>query len=211
MTSSPPSSVLSTAVSIECSTECSNYQQGLRSLRDLTQHLTTRADDNHAPPVSRFPEGHSDVSTRFLGCQALVRFFALLRIKPHTPLLVRAPVNSFEFQPCDRTPQAGYLMRLLRHGTLSGPTPSIHRLRRGLPGYLILFAPHAFVLQRQLESSKPPSPLVFLPISTHSTATLGIPFTSPLLKNSSFNCSAQVEPVPFTADLPSRLRTLYTQ
>ena len=25
--------------------------QGLRSLRDLTQHLTTRADDSHAPPV----------------------------------------------------------------------------------------------------------------------------------------------------------------
>jgi hypothetical protein len=24
---------------------------------------------------------------------------------------VRAPVNSFEFQPCDRTPQAGHLMR----------------------------------------------------------------------------------------------------
>ena len=28
-------------------------------------------------------------------------------------------------------------------------TPSTHRLRRGLPGYLILFAPHAFVSQRQ--------------------------------------------------------------
>ena len=28
------------------------------------------------------------------------------RIKPHAPPLVRAPVNSFEFQPCDRTPQA---------------------------------------------------------------------------------------------------------
>ena len=28
-------------------------------------------------------------------------------------------------------------------------TPSIHRLRRGLPGYLILFAPHAFAPQRQ--------------------------------------------------------------
>src|SRR5712692_8803388 len=26
-----------------------------------------------------------------------------------------------------------------------GPTPSSHRLRRGLPGYLIPFAPHAFV------------------------------------------------------------------
>ena len=31
--------------------------QGLRSLRDLTQHLTTRADDSHAPPVHD-PEGH---------------------------------------------------------------------------------------------------------------------------------------------------------
>jgi hypothetical protein len=26
----------------------------LRSLRDLTQHLTTRADDSHAPPVFSF-------------------------------------------------------------------------------------------------------------------------------------------------------------
>ena len=32
----------------------------------------------------------------FTQCQALVRFFALRRIKPHTPPLVRAPVNSFE-------------------------------------------------------------------------------------------------------------------
>lgn len=30
-------------------------------------------------------------------CQALVRFFALHRINPHAPPLVRAPVNSFEF------------------------------------------------------------------------------------------------------------------
>ena len=29
------------------------------------------------------------------------------------------------------------------------PTLSIQRLRRGLLGYLILFAPHAFVPQRQ--------------------------------------------------------------
>ncbi|EDP24803.1 hypothetical protein PEPMIC_00055 [Parvimonas micra ATCC 33270] len=43
-------------------------------------------------------------------CQALVRFFALLRIKPHAPLLVRVPVNSFEFQCCHRTPQAECLM-----------------------------------------------------------------------------------------------------
>ncbi len=37
------------------------------------------------------------------------------RIKPHAPPLVRAPVNSFEFQPCGRTPQAAHLMRLRRH------------------------------------------------------------------------------------------------
>ncbi len=122
------------------------------------------------------------ISVSVRGCQVLVRFFALLRIKPHAPLLVRVPVNSFEFQPCGRTPQAGYLLRLLRHGkSRYSPASSIHRLRRGLPGYLILFAPHAFEPQRQLMSRKPPSPLVFLLISTHSTATLGIPLSSPSL------------------------------
>ena len=48
-------------------------------------------------------------------CQDLVRFFALLRIKPHAPPLVRVPVNSFEFHSCERTPQVEYLMRLRRH------------------------------------------------------------------------------------------------
>ena len=94
---------------------------------------------------------------------------------------------------------------------VSPPTPSNHRLRRGLPGYLILFAPHAFEPQRQLPSSKPPSPLVFLLISTHFTATLGIPSTSPTLKKYSFKCSSRVEPLDFTSDLHSRLRALYTQ
>ena len=91
------------------------------------------------------------------------------------------------------------------------PTPSDHRLPRGLPGYLILFAPHAFEPQRQLQSSKPPSPLVFLLISTHFTATLGIPLTSPALQFNSFQSSSGVEPRAFTSDLPNRLRSLYTQ
>ena len=121
------------------------------------------------------------IKVRSEGCQDLVRFFALLRIKPHAPPLVRVPVNSFEFHSCERTPQVEYLLRLLRHRSLWAPTPSIHRLRRGLPGYLILFAPHAFEPQCQLQSSKPPSPLVFLLISTHFTATLGIPPASPVL------------------------------
>ena len=40
---------------------------------------------------------------------AQVRFLAYHRIKPHVPPLVRAPVNSFEFQPCGRTPQVDHL------------------------------------------------------------------------------------------------------
>ena len=58
-------------------------------------------------------KGH--ITDRSAGCQDLVRFFALLRIKPHAPPLVRVPVNSFEFHSCERTPQVEYLMRLLRH------------------------------------------------------------------------------------------------
>ncbi len=132
--------------------------------------------------LSPLPRKESTLHALSMGCQGLVRFFALLRIKPHAPPLVRVPVNSFEFHSCERTPQVEYLLRLRRHRMgLCSPTPSIHRLRRGLPGYLILFAPHAFEPQRQLPSSKPPSPLVFLLISTHFTATLGIPLTPPAL------------------------------
>ncbi len=42
---------------------------------------------------------------------SLGKVFRVGRIKPHTPPLVRVPVNSFEFQPCGRTPQAVDLMR----------------------------------------------------------------------------------------------------
>ncbi len=89
---------------------------------------------------------------------------------------------------------------------LCSPTPSIHRLRRGLPGYLILFAPHAFEPQRQLPSSKPPSPLVFLLISTHFTATLGIPLTSPALKLAVSNAVPGLSPgLSHQTCLPSTL------
>ncbi len=53
---------------------------------------------------------------------------------------------------------------------ITTPTPSAHRLRRGLPGYLIPFAPHALAPQRQCLSRRPPSPLTFFLISTHFTA-----------------------------------------
>ncbi len=38
-----------------------NIGQGLRSLPDLTVHLTTRADDNHAAPVTQFLAALSDL------------------------------------------------------------------------------------------------------------------------------------------------------
>ena len=81
------------------------------------------------------------------------------------------------------------------------PTPSTHRLRLGLPGYLIPFAPLAFAPQRQTSSRKSPSPLVFFQISTHFTATLGIPLSSPTLKNTSF--------CPLTGLSPALLRQTY--
>ncbi len=91
------------------------------------------------------------------------------------------------------------------------PTPSAQRLRHGLPGYLILFAPHAFEPQRQYRARKPLSPPVFLQISTHFTATPGIPLSSHELKFSSIQSTSEVKPRAFTLDLPNRLRSLYAQ
>ena len=68
-----------------------------------------------------------------------------------------------------------------------GPTVSHHRLLRGLPGYLILFDPHAFVPQCQIEAGRLPSQSEFCAISMHFTATLRIPPTSLPLELDSFN------------------------
>src|SRR4051795_3339792 len=90
-------------------------------------------------------------------------------------------------------------------------TPSIHRLGLGLPGYLIPFAPLAFAPQRQCRSRMPPSPPVFLQISTPFNATPGILHPPPEFKPSSITRSSQVEPGDFTCDLVGRLRALYAQ
>ena len=109
LTSSPPSSRLAAAVSTECpASPDGNWGQGLRSLWHLSRHLTARADDNHAAPTLR-PEGRRGLSLPSAAFQARVRFLAYHRIKPHVPPLVRAPVNSFEFHRCRRTPQVGCL------------------------------------------------------------------------------------------------------
>ena len=88
------------------------------------------------------------------------------------------------------------------------PKTSNHRLQRGLPGYLILFDPHAFVPERQSRSSELPSLSVFCVISMHFTATLHIPPTSTEFKMYSINGSSAVKLQDFTTDLYIRLRTL---
>ena len=88
------------------------------------------------------------------------------------------------------------------------PKTSNHRLQRGLPGYLILFDPHAFVPERQSRPSELPSLSVFCVISMHFTATLHIPPTSTEFKTYSINGSSAVKLQDFTTDLYVRLRTL---
>ena len=164
----------------------------MRSLWHLSRHLTARADDNHAAPPQA-PRRASSSLNRSPAVQARVRFLAYHRIKPHVPPLVRAPVNSFEFHRCRRTPQVGCLTLSL--GRLrQTQTASIHRLPRGLPGYLILFDTHAFVLQRQLSAGTLPSQSEFCVISMHFTATPRIPRPSNRLQPISFNGKTGLSP-----------------
>ena len=73
-----------------------------------------------------------------------------------------------------------------------------HRLRLGLPGYLIPFAPLAFAPQRQKGSSVPPSPPEFLWISTHFTAPPTVPHAPTPLEAASIRGRSPVEPGDFS-------------
>ena len=143
------------------------------------QHLGDRRETAASP---RHPDA----------VRARVRFLAYHRIKPHVPPLVRAPVNSFEFQP----------------GRSIAPAAGHHRLRRGLPGYLILFDPHAFAPQRRSRAREVPPQSAFCVISMHFTATPRIPPTAHGSQPDSINGTSRVGPADFTADLTGRLRAL---
>ena len=115
LTSSPPSSHLAAAVPAESpALPDGNCGRGLRSLWHLSRHLTARADDNHAAPPQT-PRREAPSPAPSSAVQARVRFLAYHRIKPHVPPLVRAPVNSFEFHSCERTPQVDSLSISLSH------------------------------------------------------------------------------------------------
>ncbi len=124
--------------------------------------------------LCRLPEGSFafQLSTTYMSNPGKV--LRVNRIKPHAPLLVRAPSIRLSFNLAAVVPRRD-AYRVCCGTESFDPTPSIHRLGLGLPGSLILFAPLAFVSQRQVCPREPPSPLVFLPISAHFTATPGIP------------------------------------
>src|SRR5437879_7136876 len=96
----------------------------------------------------------------------------------------------------------------LRSRTAIGSS-SLHRLQLGLPGYLIRFAPPAFIPHRRTRSGRPPSPLVVLRGSEDFTPTPRIPSASPAPWLCSISSSPSVEQVALSGDLQSRLRMLY--
>ena len=81
----------------------------------------------------------------------------------------------------------------------ASPLPSAHRLRPGLPGYLIPFAPLAFASQRQKGSRASLSPRAFLPISTHFTAPPEVPDPPTPLEAARIGARSPVEPGDFSS------------
>ncbi len=181
MTSSPPSSGFTPAVSVESpASPVGNYGQGLRSLRDLTQHLTTRADDSHAAPVCRSITEHP-LSRTIRHMSNLGKVLRVVELNHMLHRLCGPPSIPLSFSLATVLPRRGTYCVSSGTEWFSHPTPSTHRLRRGLPGYLIPFAPHAVAPQRQCPSRRPPSPPTFFLISTHFTAPPGIPPPPPAL------------------------------
>ena len=178
-------------------------------MRDLTQHLTTRADDNHAPPVS-MSRRTSRISALCIGCQDLVRFFALLRIKPHAPPLVRVPVNSFEFHSCERTPQVDNLSLSLSHrlciadNELSSFTAWTTRVSNPVCSPRFRASTSVIVQQAAFATGVPPNIYAFHRYTRNSTFLSDTPA-------SQFPSHHGVKPRTFKRDLGSRLRALYAQ
>ncbi len=177
---------------------------------DLTKHLTTRADDSHAAPVTVLPKALSNL----LDVHRMSNPGKVLRVVELNHMLHRLcgpPSIPLSFSLATVLPRRFTYALAWAHQILISDTPSEHRLLRGLPGYLILFATHAFAPQRQYRSRRLPSPSVFLLISTNFTSTPGIPLSSPVLKSCCFKCTSRVEPWAFTSDRQDRLRALYAQ
>ena len=160
--------------------------------------------------LSLCPRRGRPISRIVRGCQRPVRFFALLRIKPHAPPLVRAPVNSFGVSVL-RPYSPGGVLNALAAALRGGTTLSTHRLRRGLPGYLILFAPHAFAPPASVTDQRVAFATGVPPHLYAFHRYTWIPLSSSALKFPSSNDPPRLSRGLSTSDLRNRLRALYAQ
>ena len=122
----------------------------------------TRAVGGHATPL-----GLSGKPFRltFILPSAQVRFAALNPIEPQVPPLVVPPRQFLQVSALRPYSPGGELNTFATalQNLIESARHSSHRLQPGLPGYLIRFAPLAFVPHRRTRSGMAPSPLVVLP------------------------------------------------
>ena len=130
----------------------SNCRYRSRSLPDLTGHFIARADGGHAPPLG---SSGNVFNMTFILPSLLVRFSALSWIKPHAAPLVVRPRQFLKVSVLRPYFPGGELNSFLSTPRIhvEYATPSSQRLRLGLLGYLIRFAPLAFVPHSQIRSS----------------------------------------------------------
>ena len=126
----------------------SNNRYGSRSLPDLTGHLRARAGDGHAPPLSL---SGNPFRMTFILLSPLVRFSVLYKIKPHAAPLVVRPRQFLKVSALRPYFPGGGLndFSSIPHNLVGCTIPCPQRLWPGLLGYLIRFAPLAFVPHSQ--------------------------------------------------------------
>ncbi len=163
------------------------------------QHLCTTLEG--LPPF----RGHAGT------CQALVRFFALHRIKPRAPPLVRALSISLSFSLAAVLPRRRTYRVSSGTGGVNTPYTKCAPFTAGTTRVSNPVCSPSFRASVSVAFQRGASPPVFFLISTHFTATPRIPLSPPALKSRSFECNSTVEPWDFTSDLRNHLRTLYAQ
>ncbi len=170
LTSSPPSSGLSPAVSRVPDITWQTRICGLRSLRDLTQHFTTRADDSHAAPVSELPKAH--LRLRWLSGMSRVGKGSSRCIElNHTLHRFCAGPRQFIWVLILRLQFPGGLLNALaRKFTAQGHNLQVDIVLRRLP-YLTQFAPTLSHLSVSIWVQGAALFTGILQISTHFTAT----------------------------------------
>ena len=91
--------------------------------------------------LSQSSRRHRSISGKFSGCQGLVRFSRCIELNHMLHRLCGPPSIHLSFNLATVLWRSTYRVSCATKRS-SLPTASRHRLRRGLPGYLILFAPH---------------------------------------------------------------------